>query len=79
MSSGIWRQVLSALAGEGHDDVERERLLALGAAEPAHARRTGDQPATTADVQRITFEEFSLLIDDQQARSALRERRTIRG
>ncbi|MDJ0467133.1 hypothetical protein [Streptomyces sp. H27-C3] len=78
MSPGIWRQVLSALSGEGHDDADRERLLALGAAELAHARSTGE-PVTTQDVQRIAYEEFSLLIDDTQARTALRARRSIRG
>ncbi|MEN8656154.1 hypothetical protein ABCR94_37690 [Streptomyces sp. 21So2-11] len=79
MSSGIWRQVLSALSSEGHDDAERERLLALGAAELAHARSTSGEPVTTADVRRIAYEEFSLLIDDTQARAALRERRSTRG
>ncbi|MEN8655579.1 hypothetical protein ABCR94_34655 [Streptomyces sp. 21So2-11] len=79
MSSGIWRQVLAALSGEGYDDADRERLLALGAAELAHARSSTGEPVTTEGIRRIAFEEFSLLIDDSQARAALRERRGVRG
>ncbi|WP_434598068.1 hypothetical protein [Streptomyces sp. A5-4] len=79
MSSGIWRQVLAALSGEGHDDADRERLLALGAAELAYARSISGGPVTTEDVRRIAFEEFSLLIDDSQARAAVCERRGTRG
>ncbi|MFF3404013.1 hypothetical protein ACFYW6_36660 [Streptomyces sp. NPDC002659] len=77
--SGIWKQVLSALTqGGGPGSVERERLLALGAAELAHARSGPYRPAQAADVQRIAFEEFSLPLGHDQALAALTERRCLR-
>ncbi|MFF1690774.1 hypothetical protein [Streptomyces sp. NPDC058254] len=36
--SGIWRQVLAAYTTDRHEERDREQLLALGAAELAHAR-----------------------------------------
>ncbi|MFG2794677.1 hypothetical protein [Streptomyces sp. NPDC048419] len=74
--TGLWRQVLTALnSDQPHAQHDRERLLALGAAELAHARRTSEAPVTVKDVQRIALAEFSLLLDDAQARSALAQRR----
>ncbi|MEU7184128.1 MULTISPECIES: hypothetical protein [Streptomyces] len=77
--SGIWRQVLAAYTTGQHDERDREQLLALGAAELAHARSEEDQPATAEDVQRIALHEFGLLLGVTQARTALRERRTRHG
>lgn len=75
--TGLWRQVLTALnSDQPHQQHDRERLLALGAAELAHARRTGGEAVTVEDVQRIALREFSLLLDDVQARAALAQRRT---
>ncbi|MGX1675404.1 hypothetical protein [Streptomyces sp. NPDC055400] len=54
--SGLWRQVLAALHNDHpHEQHVREELLALGAAELAHARRSGDEPLTAEDVQRIAL------------------------
>lgn len=77
--SGIWRQVLAAYTTDQHDERDREQLLALGAAELAHARSSQDRPATAEDVQRIALQEFGLLLGVAQARTALRERRTRHG
>ncbi|MGW3929444.1 hypothetical protein ACWECC_15235 [Streptomyces microflavus] len=77
--SGIWRQVLAAYTTDQHDERDREQLLALGAAELAHARSSEGRPASAEDVQHIALQEFGLLISITQARSALRERRTRRG
>ncbi|MFF2964644.1 hypothetical protein ACFVT1_38505 [Streptomyces sp. NPDC057963] len=84
--SGIWRQVLAAYTTDQHDERDREQLLALGAAELAHAR-SGEgspataegSPATAEDVQHIALQEFGLLISITQARTALRKRRTRHG
>ncbi|MBK3643698.1 hypothetical protein [Streptomyces sp. MBT33] len=77
--SGLWRQVLAALnSDQPHEQHERERLLALGAAELAHARRSGNEPVCAEDVQRIALTEFSVLLDDRQARAALAQRRNQR-
>lgn len=73
--SGIWRQVLAAYTADQHDERDREQLLALGAAELAHARSSAGQPASAEDVQRIALREFGLLLGITQARTALRERR----
>ncbi|MFF1401323.1 hypothetical protein ACFVZD_47530 [Streptomyces sp. NPDC058287] len=73
--SGIWRQVLAACTTDQHAERDRGRLLALGAAELAHARSSPGQPATAEDVQPIALQEFGLLIGITQARTALRERR----
>ncbi|MER7108673.1 hypothetical protein [Streptomyces sp. NPDC000229] len=51
------------------------QVLALGAAEHAHARRTGTEPVTVEDVRRIALTEFSMLLDDTQARAALIQQR----
>jgi hypothetical protein len=76
LNSGLWRRVLAAVNNDHpHEQHEREELLALGAAELAHARRSGDEPPAAQDVQRIALSEFSLLIDDSQARAALAQRR----
>ncbi|MFJ1954531.1 hypothetical protein ACIOGT_25260 [Streptomyces microflavus] len=77
--SRIWRQVLAAYTTDQHDERDREQLLALGAAELAHARSSEGRPASAEDVQHIALQEFGLLISITQARSVLRERRTRRG
>jgi hypothetical protein len=77
--SGIWRQVLAAYTTDQHDEPDREQLLALGAAELAHARSSQGRPASAEDVQHIALQEFGLLIGITQARTALRERRTRHG
>ncbi|WP_141662897.1 hypothetical protein [Streptomyces sp. Wb2n-11] len=74
-AKGLWRRVLSALNSPELSDARRQELLALGAAELAWTR-TERRPATATDVQRIAFEEFSLLLDARQARAALQERRS---
>ncbi|MEU8488886.1 hypothetical protein [Streptomyces sp. NPDC048641] len=49
--TGRWRQVLTALnSDQPHQRHDRERLLALGAADLARARRTGERPDTVEDV-----------------------------
>ncbi|MET7520172.1 hypothetical protein ABZS88_43850 [Streptomyces sp. NPDC005480] len=73
--SGIWRRVLAACTTGQHDEWDRGHLLALGAAELAHARSSAGQRATAEDVQHLALQEFGLLIGITQARSALRERR----
>ncbi|MFB7999323.1 hypothetical protein ACFC4G_41780 [Streptomyces sp. NPDC056002] len=77
--SGIWRQVLAAYTTDQNNERDREQLLALGAAELAHARSEAGRPATAEDVQRIALHEFGLLLGDAQARTALREHRTRHG
>ncbi|MCX4774992.1 hypothetical protein [Streptomyces sp. NBC_01285] len=77
--SGIWRQVLAAYTTDQHNERDREQLLALGAAELAHARSSEGSPATAEDVQHIALQEFGLLLGITQARTALRERRTRHG
>ena len=73
--TGLWRQVLTALNNtEPVDDHSREQLLALGAAELAHARHTDASPVTIDDVQRIALAEFGLFLDEHAATRALRER-----
>ncbi|MDX3488194.1 hypothetical protein [Streptomyces sp. ID05-18] len=42
--SGIWRQVLAAYTTDRYDERDREHLLALGAAELAHARSSAGPP-----------------------------------
>ncbi|MFD5204898.1 hypothetical protein ACFWM7_33190 [Streptomyces sp. NPDC058375] len=44
--SGTWRQVLAGYTTDQHDERDREQLLALGAAELAHARSSEGKPAT---------------------------------
>ncbi|MET7665841.1 hypothetical protein ABZS99_45140 [Streptomyces sp. NPDC005463] len=73
--SGIWRRVLAACTTGQHDERDRGQLLALGAAELAHARASAGRPATAEDVRHIALQEFGLLIGITQARTALRERR----
>lgn len=77
--SGIWRQVLAAYTTDQYQEHDREQLLALGAAELAHARSSEGRPATAEDVQHIALQEFGLLLGITQARTALRERRTRHG
>ncbi|MFE7358720.1 hypothetical protein ACFU8Q_37960 [Streptomyces sp. NPDC057543] len=78
--TGLWRQVLTALnSDQPHDGPGRERLLDLGAAELAHARRAGQDPVTAEDVKRFALREVSVFLDDAQARAALTQRRTTRG
>ncbi|MEU2354579.1 hypothetical protein ABZ599_16690 [Streptomyces misionensis] len=69
--TGLWRQVLNDT--ERVDSHSREQLLALGAAELAHARRAAESPVTVDDVQRIALAEFGLFLDEQAATRALRE------
>ncbi|MFK0297347.1 hypothetical protein ACIQU6_43720 [Streptomyces sp. NPDC090442] len=54
-------------------DAERERILALGAAHLATIYAAAGKAPVPADVMRIAFEEFSLLLDGTAARVALRE------
>ncbi|MEV5879421.1 hypothetical protein AB0L75_35410 [Streptomyces sp. NPDC052101] len=73
--SGLRRQVLAAFTGEQVPTGRREHLLALGAAELAHARRpAGGAASTSRDVQVIALQEFGLLLDDRAAAAALAER-----
>ncbi|MEU9700164.1 hypothetical protein [Streptomyces sp. NPDC047981] len=69
----LWRQVLAALNDDTLDDAAREQMVARGAAQLA-VRRTpeGQQPAPD-EVMAVSFEEFALLLDVEQARAALAE------
>ncbi|MET7520617.1 hypothetical protein ABZS88_46405, partial [Streptomyces sp. NPDC005480] len=69
-------RVLAVFTTGRHDERDRGQLLALGAAELAHAR--AGQRATAEDVQHLALQEFGLLIGITQARTALRERRARR-
>ncbi|MBA0050735.1 hypothetical protein E0L36_07445 [Streptomyces sp. AJS327] len=68
----LWRQVLAALNDDSPDDGERAATLAFGAAHLAARRKPEGRPPTPDDVMAVAFEEFSLLIDADQARAALR-------
>ncbi|KOV54681.1 hypothetical protein ADL00_29440 [Streptomyces sp. AS58] len=64
--------VLTALTDTGFNEWERERIPALGAAHLALARADeGGNP--TDDLRRIGFEDFTLLLDADIARTALGE------
>ncbi|AVI00238.1 hypothetical protein C5L38_34875 (plasmid) [Streptomyces sp. WAC00288] len=71
----LWRQVLAALNDDTLDDAERERVLARGAAQLAARRAPEGRRATPEQVMEAAFREFSLLIDADTARAALRETR----
>ncbi|MEU5061238.1 MULTISPECIES: hypothetical protein [unclassified Streptomyces] len=68
----LWRQALAALNDDTLDDAEREAILARGAAQLA-VRRAPEGRATPREVMVVAFEEFSLLLDADQARAALRD------
>ncbi|MFI5987757.1 hypothetical protein ACIBEA_43755 [Streptomyces sp. NPDC051555] len=68
----LWRQVLAALNDHSLDTAERDAILARGAAHLA-ARRTPEGKRTThEEVMAVAFEEFGILLDTHQARTALR-------
>ncbi|GLW19905.1 hypothetical protein Stsp01_66480 [Streptomyces sp. NBRC 13847] len=69
----LWRQVLAVL--NDPDAAAREKVLAAGAAELAHARRSDDRPADPDEVCRIALEEFGVLLDSATAAAVLRVRR----
>ncbi|GAA2694624.1 hypothetical protein [Streptomyces lunalinharesii] len=72
--SGLWRAALTAL-NQPEATLGRDRLLALCTAEIAHAHPTHQEPVAVADVQRIALTEFSLLLDEAHAPTALAQRR----
>ncbi|OEJ29129.1 hypothetical protein AR457_00475 [Streptomyces agglomeratus] len=74
----MWKRVLAAYTTDRYPQHDREQLLARGAAELAHTRSPGGRAATVKDVQRVAREEFGLLLDERQARTALAQRRTGR-
>ncbi|GGX41969.1 hypothetical protein [Streptomyces chryseus] len=76
--SGVWQRVLATYTADRYPQHDREQLLALGAAELAHTRSPGGPAATVGDAQRVAREEFDLLIDEHQARTALAQRRAER-
>lgn len=69
----LWRQVLAALNDTSLNDTEREAIVARGAAHLATRRAPQGQRATPKAVMAVAFEEFALLLDADQARTALRE------
>ncbi|MGW8700153.1 hypothetical protein ACWGOK_24960 [Streptomyces eurythermus] len=69
----LWRQVLAALNDDTLDDATREQILARGAAQLAVRRAPAGHEPTPDEVMAAAFSEFSLLIDAEQARAALRE------
>lgn len=69
----LWRQVLAALTDDTLDDAARERIVARGAAQIAVRRAPKGRQPTADDVMTVAYEEFSLLLDADQARAALRE------
>ncbi|MFE9123187.1 hypothetical protein [Streptomyces sp. NPDC007172] len=68
----LWRQVLAALNDTTPGQADREAIVALGAARLARHRASEGQGATPEEVVAVAFEEFSLFIDAEQARTALR-------
>ncbi|WP_240981796.1 MULTISPECIES: hypothetical protein [unclassified Streptomyces] len=67
----LWRLVLTALGDETLDEDRRLAILARGAAELAARRTCGGEGPTVDDVVRLAFEEFAVVIDAAQARTAL--------
>lgn len=65
--SGIWRQVLAAYTTDRYQGHDHERLLALGAAESAHACSAEGRPAIPEDVRYIALHEFRHLLELTQA------------
>lgn len=65
--SGIWRQVLAAYITDQYQGHDHERVLALGAAESAHARSAEGRPATPEDIRYIALHEFRHLLELTQA------------
>jgi hypothetical protein len=51
----LWRQVLAALNDDTLDDAEREKILALGAAQLAVRRALDGQQPTPDDVMAAAF------------------------
>ncbi|MER0445740.1 hypothetical protein ABR738_14415 [Streptomyces sp. Edi4] len=75
----LWRQVLAALNDPALDDAERERIVARGAAQlAAHRAPAGQQPTPEA-VMAVALHEFALVLDVDQARTALRQSGPARG
>ncbi|MQY40744.1 hypothetical protein SRB17_87770 [Streptomyces sp. RB17] len=68
----LWRQVPAALTDDTLDDAERTRIVARGAAQLATRRAPEGRRATPDDVMDAAFHEFDLLLDTDQARTALR-------
>ncbi|MGW7414781.1 hypothetical protein [Streptomyces sp. NPDC054863] len=68
----LWRQVLAALTDDTLDDDDRAAVVAHGAAQIATGCADRGQPPTVEEVMTVAFEEFALLIDADQARTALR-------
>ncbi|MGA5065588.1 hypothetical protein ACPB9E_17830 [Streptomyces exfoliatus] len=75
----LWRQILSALQDDTLDDTEREAVLARGAAQLAARRSPEGKQPTPEEVMAVALQEFSLLIDADQAHAALRESGRTRG
>lgn len=75
----LWRQVLAALNDTTLDDADREGIVARGAAQLAVRRAPDGQQATPEAVVAVAFEEFGLLLDIDQARTALRQSGFARG
>ncbi|MGW2179121.1 hypothetical protein ACWCXX_13715 [Streptomyces sp. NPDC001732] len=69
----LWRLVLTALKDETLDEAQRVAIVARGAAQlAAHRLPEGQQP-TCDDVMRVAFEEFALVLNATQARTALHQ------
>ncbi|MFJ6012691.1 hypothetical protein [Streptomyces sp. NPDC092952] len=68
----LWRLVLSALKDDTLDEDRRLAILARGAAQLAAHRLPDGRRPTSEDVVRAAFEEFAVVIDAAQARTALR-------
>ncbi|MFJ8752221.1 hypothetical protein ACIREO_23235 [Streptomyces sp. NPDC102441] len=69
----LWRQVLAALNDSTLDDAARERIVARGAAQLAVRRTPDGQQAAPEAVIATAAEEFGILLDAGQARTALRQ------
>lgn len=69
----LWRQILAALNDTTLDHADREAIVALGAAQLAIHRAPDGQCVTPEEVMTVALQEFSLLIDADQARTALRQ------
>ncbi|MFG2785080.1 hypothetical protein ACGFY7_45610 [Streptomyces prunicolor] len=63
------RQILTVLKDDTFDDTQRAALVAHGVAQQA---RRGRQP-TPSEVMTVAFQEFTLVIDADQARAAPQE------
>ncbi|TXS74524.1 hypothetical protein EAO76_15290 [Streptomyces sp. sk2.1] len=69
----LWRLVLAALQDDTLDEERRLAILARGAARLAAHRLPEGRRPTADDVMRVAFEEFAVVIDAAQARTALRQ------